>query len=48
MFEAPGHKEISRVVIDADVVNGIVRPRIYGKDNVLYEWNGDGTVHVAA
>lgn len=48
MFEAPGHKEISRVVVDADVVNGLVRPRIYGKDNILYEWNENGTVNVAA
>ncbi len=49
MFEAPGLKdEISRVVIDADVINGTARPRIYGKDNILYKWDDNGTLHVAA
>ncbi|MDX2160138.1 MAG: ATP-dependent Clp protease ATP-binding subunit ClpX [bacterium] len=48
MFEAPGHEDIARVVIDADVINGDARPRLFGKDNVQYVIQPDGTLHAAA
>ena len=34
MFEAPGRKDIGRVVIDDDVVNGVARPHIYTAENL--------------
>jgi ATP-dependent Clp protease ATP-binding subunit ClpX len=48
MYEAPGRKDIGRVVIDADVVNGISRPQIYTPDNNRIEWRDDGTLTTAA
>ncbi len=48
MFEAPGRKDIQRVVIDGDVVNGIARPHIYGGENLRLEWSDNGKLHTAA
>jgi ATP-dependent Clp protease ATP-binding subunit ClpX len=48
MFEAPGRKDIERVVIDADVVNGIARPHIYGGENLRLEWTDNGKLNTAA
>ena len=48
MFEAPGRKDIGRVVIDEDVVNGVARPHIYTAENLLIEWTDNGKLHTAA
>ncbi|MFN8529866.1 MAG: ATP-dependent Clp protease ATP-binding subunit ClpX [Anaerolineae bacterium] len=48
MFEAPGHDDINRVIVDADVINGVARPRLFGKDNVQYIINPDGSLQTAA
>ncbi len=48
MFEAPGRKDVQRVVIDADVVNGITRPHIYSSENLRLEWSENGKLHTAA
>ena len=48
MFEAPGRKDIGRVVIDDDVVNGVARPHIYTAENLLIEWTDNGKLHTAA
>jgi ATP-dependent Clp protease ATP-binding subunit ClpX len=48
MFEAPGRKDIERVVIDADVINGVIRPHIFTRENLLLEWNENGKLNTAA
>ncbi len=48
MYEAPGRKDIGRVVIDADVINGTVRPRIYGTDDAPIAWGENGNLTTAA
>lgn len=48
MYEAPGRKDIGRVVIDADVINGVSRPKIFTDDNTRMEWRDDGTLTTAA
>jgi ATP-dependent Clp protease ATP-binding subunit ClpX len=48
MYEAPGRKDISRVVITADVINSVARPLIYNKDNVRMKWADDGSLTTAA
>ncbi len=48
MFEAPGHHELSRVIIDADVINGVALPKLFGKDNIQYVMKNDGSLHTAA
>ncbi|MEO8395248.1 MAG: ATP-dependent Clp protease ATP-binding subunit ClpX [Chloroflexota bacterium] len=48
MFEAPGRKDIGRVVVDADVVNGVVRPHIYTAENLRIEWSDNGKLNTAA
>jgi ATP-dependent Clp protease ATP-binding subunit ClpX len=48
MFEAPGRKDIQRVVIDADVINGISRPHIYNNAEVRLEWSENGKLNTAA
>ena len=48
MFEAPGRKDIQRVVIDADVVNGNARPHIYSDNNLRLEWTDNGKLNTAA
>jgi ATP-dependent Clp protease ATP-binding subunit ClpX len=48
MFEAPGRKDIHRVVIDADVINATVRPHIFDMDGKPLEWNENGTLNSAA
>lgn len=48
MFEAPGRKDIERVVIDADVINGLSRPHIFTRENLLLEWNENGKLNTAA
>jgi ATP-dependent Clp protease ATP-binding subunit ClpX len=47
MFEIPGRKDIRRVTMDADVINGLVRPHIYDGNNLL-EWTDNGTLKPAA
>jgi ATP-dependent Clp protease ATP-binding subunit ClpX len=44
MFEIPGRPEIKKVVIDADVINGKIRPHIYDQDGGKLEWSDDGTL----
>lgn len=48
MYEAPGRKDIERVVIDADVINGVARPHIYTRENLLLEWSEGGKLNTAA
>ncbi|MFW5692025.1 MAG: ATP-dependent Clp protease ATP-binding subunit ClpX [Chloroflexota bacterium] len=48
MFEIPGREDIRRVVIDADVVNGLRPPHIFSKEDVELEWTEDGTLKPAA
>ncbi|HLU09132.1 MAG TPA: ATP-dependent Clp protease ATP-binding subunit ClpX [Oceanobacillus sp.] len=48
MFEAPGRKDLARVVIDADVINGISRPHLYSSENKLLEWTEGGSLNTAA
>jgi len=48
MFEAPGRKDIGRVVVDEDVVNGIARPHIYTAENLRIEWSDNGKLNTAA
>jgi len=48
MFEAPGRSDLQRVVVDADVINGITRPRLYSADDQPLEWQGQSPVLVTA
>jgi ATP-dependent Clp protease ATP-binding subunit ClpX len=48
MYEVPGRKDIRQVTIDADVINGVCRPHIHGKDGDNLKWTDDGTLHTAA
>lgn len=48
MFEIPGRQDVKRVVIDADVITGKIRPHIYGNGNVELKWSDDGRLHPAA
>ncbi|NDJ62553.1 MAG: ATP-dependent Clp protease ATP-binding subunit ClpX [Chloroflexi bacterium] len=48
MFEAPSRKDIRRVVIDGDVINGDTRPRLYDGDDMPVEWSENGTLNSAA
>lgn len=48
MFEIPGRKDIRKVVIDADVVNGLIPPHIYNVTGGALEWDEDGSLKPAA
>ncbi|MFN8561105.1 MAG: ATP-dependent Clp protease ATP-binding subunit ClpX [Anaerolineae bacterium] len=48
MYEALGRKDIGRVVIDADVINGVSRPHIYNVENLRLEWTDNGKLNTAA
>ena len=48
MFEIPGRDDIRRVVIDADVINGLRPPHIYTDLDTELEWTDDGTLKPAA
>ena len=48
MFEIPGRDDIDKIVIDADVVNGLSRPKIYGEDGAALVWDEDGSLKPAA
>jgi ATP-dependent Clp protease ATP-binding subunit ClpX len=48
MFEAPGRKDLARVVIDSDVINGLARPHLFSTENNLLEWTEGGSLHTAA
>jgi len=48
MFEIPGRTDIRRVVVDADVINGKINPRIYTDNDVQLEWLADGRLKPAA
>jgi ATP-dependent Clp protease ATP-binding subunit ClpX len=39
MFEIPGRSQIARVVINADVVNGLKQPLLYNKDGQALAWS---------
>lgn len=47
MFEIPGRSDIRRVEIDADVINGLIPPRIYNADGQQLTWS-DGSLNPAA
>ncbi len=40
MFEAPGRRDLVKVVVDADVINGAQPPRLFGRDDTPLEWPG--------
>jgi ATP-dependent Clp protease ATP-binding subunit ClpX len=42
MFEIPGRDDIRKVVIDADVIQRRVRPKIYDHKGVRLNWTEDG------
>ncbi len=48
MFETPGHTEISRIVVDRDVIEGTRKPTIYTQDETRLEWGEDGSLYPAA
>jgi ATP-dependent Clp protease ATP-binding subunit ClpX len=48
MYEIPGRKDIRRVIIDGDVINGLANPRIFSEDDVALEWADDGKLKPAA
>ena len=48
MFEAPSREELYRVVVDAEVIDGKARPRLFDKNGKPLEWNVDGTLKAAA
>jgi ATP-dependent protease Clp ATPase subunit len=48
MFEAPGRKDLSRVVIDGEVISGNTRPHLYTSEDKLLEWTEGGSLHTAA
>jgi ATP-dependent Clp protease ATP-binding subunit ClpX len=48
MFEIPGRDDIQRVVIDADVINGLIPPRIFGENDTELKWSDDGRLNPAA
>ncbi len=48
MFEIPGRSDIRRVVIDADVINNVVHPRIFTDNDVQLQWSDDGRLIPAA
>ncbi|PJF28301.1 MAG: ATP-dependent Clp protease ATP-binding subunit ClpX [Phototrophicales bacterium] len=41
MFEAPGRDDIHRVVVDGDVIMGVIRPRLYGEDGQELPWSDE-------
>jgi ATP-dependent Clp protease ATP-binding subunit ClpX len=41
MFEAPGNKNIHRVLIDADVVKGVSSPLIFNSEGERVDWTSD-------
>jgi ATP-dependent Clp protease ATP-binding subunit ClpX len=48
MFEAPGRKDLARVVINDDVIKGAERPQLYNNDETQLEWSSNGSLHTAA
>ena len=48
MFEAPGRKDLARVVINADVIDGVERPQLYSNDETQLEWTANGSLNTAA
>ncbi len=48
MFEAPSQQGVHEVIIDADAVNGVSRPKLFTKEGTALIWNDDGTLKPAA
>ncbi|PJF22181.1 MAG: ATP-dependent Clp protease ATP-binding subunit ClpX [Phototrophicales bacterium] len=48
MYEIPGRDDIRKVVIDADVINGLRPPHIFTNADKELEWGDDGTLYPAA
>jgi ATP-dependent Clp protease ATP-binding subunit ClpX len=48
MFEIPGRKEISRVLVNAAAITGEKRPQIFNADGDELQWSGGGTLNPAA
>jgi ATP-dependent Clp protease ATP-binding subunit ClpX len=40
MFEAPSREDLARVVIDADVINGVTQPKLFSHENLQLVWDG--------
>jgi ATP-dependent Clp protease ATP-binding subunit ClpX len=49
MFEVPSHKDIiKQVVVDANAINRVGRPKVVVAENVTLQWREDGTLGSAA
>ncbi len=49
MFELPSHKDqIKQVIVDADAINKVGRPKVTLKDDKPLQWREDGTLDIAA
>jgi ATP-dependent Clp protease ATP-binding subunit ClpX len=48
MFETPGRSDIRRVIVDADVIQGLARPQIFSADGKRLEWDDNGSLKPAA
>lgn len=48
MFEAPGRKDIQRVVIDADVLRGVTSPHVFNSAGELIVWSKPDPLDTAA
>ncbi|NLE52426.1 MAG: ATP-dependent Clp protease ATP-binding subunit ClpX [Chloroflexi bacterium] len=49
MYELPSFKEVvQQVVVDADVIRGVARPKIILENNRVMRWNEDGKLESAA
>ena len=48
MFEIPSHADVQRVIVDADTINGVARPKIVVEGEKVLRWRDDGTLETAA
>jgi ATP-dependent Clp protease ATP-binding subunit ClpX len=48
MFEAPGRDDLTRVVVDGDVIEGKARPHLFDSRGNRLEWEENGTLRPAA
>jgi len=49
MYEIPSFKEVvKQVVVDADAVRGLARPKIILENNRVMRWSDDGKLESAA
>jgi len=48
MFEIPSLTDVRRVIVDADTINGVARPKIVAEGEQVLRWREDGTLETAA